>query len=50
MEEKIYNTMSVSGIINLTLGIVGIVAGIAGGILLIISGSKLIDKKSGIMF
>ncbi len=50
MEEKIYKTMSGGGALNITLGIVAIVAGVAGGVLLIISGAKLLAGKSKIMF
>ncbi len=50
MEEKIYKTMSGSGALNITLGVIAIVAGIAGGVLLIVSGAKLLAGKSKIMF
>ncbi len=46
MEEKIYKTMSGSGALN----IVTLVAGITGGVLLIISGAKLLSSKSKILF
>lgn len=50
MEEKIYKTMSGTGALNITLGVITIVAGIAGGVLLIVSGAKLLAGKSKIMF
>ena len=50
MEEKIYKTMSGSGALNITLGVIAIVAGVAGGVLLIVSGAKLLAGKSKIMF
>ncbi|MCQ2081002.1 MAG: hypothetical protein MJZ11_05045 [Lachnospiraceae bacterium] len=50
MEEKIYKTMDNSGILNIVIGIGAIVSGIAAGILLIVSGAKLIKHKSNIMF
>ena len=50
MEEKVYTTMNGSGIMNMVLGIVSIVVGVAGGILLIISGAKLLDRKNNILF
>ena len=50
MEEKVYKTMSGSGALNITLGIVTLVVGIAGGVLLIISGSRLLSAKSKILF
>lgn len=50
MEEKVYNTMNTSGVMNMVIGIVGIVIGVAGGILLIINGAKLLDRKNSILF
>ena len=50
MEEKIYKTMSGSGALNIVVGIVTLVAGIAGGVLLIISGARLLTQKSKILF
>ena len=51
MEEKIYKTMAGSGALNIVFGVISIVVGIAGGVLLIISGAKLLAGKSerGIM-
>lgn len=50
MEEKVYKTMTNSGALNITIGIIAIAAGIAGGVLLIISGAKLLSGKSGLIF
>ncbi|MBQ8326777.1 MAG: hypothetical protein IJX86_06855 [Lachnospiraceae bacterium] len=50
MEEKTYKVMGRSGAMNLTVGILTMIAGIAAGVLLIISGAKLIGQKSKIMF
>lgn len=50
MSEKIYLTMKSVGVGNLVMGILFIVAGLAGGILMIISGGKLLKKKSEILF
>jgi len=50
MEEKVYKTMSGSGALNITLGVVTIVIGIVVGVLLIVSGGKLLSRKSNIMF
>lgn len=50
MEEKIYKTMSGSGALNIAVGVITLVAGITGGILLIISGAKLLSSKSKILF
>lgn len=50
MEEKIYKLMNGSGVLNITIGVITLVAGIAGGVLLIISGAKLLAGKSKILF
>ena len=50
MEEKVFKTMGRTGAWNMTLGIVSIVVGIATGVLLIISGAKLISDRSKILF
>ncbi len=50
MEERTYKQMGRSGGFSLACGIVAIVAGIAAGVLLIISGAKLLAQRSKIMF
>ena len=50
MDEKIYRTMKGTGVTNIVLGIVTMVTGMTGGILLIISGARLLAGKSRIMF
>lgn len=50
MNEKLYKTMGVAGAGNLTLGVIAIVTGVVSGILLIVSGARLLKKRSEIMF
>lgn len=50
MEERVYKVMKGAGAANLAIGVVVMVAGIASGILLIITGAKLITGKSKILF
>lgn len=50
MEEKIYKIMRGAGALNIVLGVISLVVGIAAGVLLIISGGKLISGKSRILF
>ncbi len=50
MMEKIYHTMKSVGVWNLVLGILMIVAGVVAGILLILNGTRLLKKKSDLMF
>ena len=49
MNEKLYKMMGVSGAGNITLGIISIVTGVATGVLLIITGARLLKKRSDIM-
>ena len=49
MNEKIYKTMSKSGVCGLTVGIIVLVTGIVTGILMILSGAKLLKRKSDIL-
>ena len=50
MEEKKYLAMKNSGIVNIVSGIVTIATGVAIGILLIVSGAKLLSGKKDITF
>lgn len=50
MEEKTYKTMSGSGALNITIGVVTLVVGAAAGVLLIISGAKLLAGRNKILF
>ncbi|MDF2539213.1 MAG: putative rane protein [Herbinix sp.] len=50
MVEKIYQTMKSVGVWNLVMGILLIVAGILSGIFMILNGTKLLKKKSDLMF
>ena len=44
MEEKIYKIMRGAGALNIVLGVISLVVGIAAGVLLIISGGKLLRQ------
>lgn len=50
MEEKLYKTMNGAGAMNIVLGVITLAAGITSGVLLIISGAKLLAGKSKILF
>ncbi len=50
MNEKLYKTMGVGGAGNITIGIISIVTGVVSGVLLIITGARLLKKRSEIMF
>lgn len=49
VSEKIYKTMSSAGACSLVVGIVVLVTGIASGIMMIVSGARLLKKKSEIL-
>ena len=46
MEEKVYKSMNGAGALNIVLGVIGIATGVTAGVLLIISGAKLLANKS----
>ncbi|MBO6112132.1 MAG: hypothetical protein J6P45_03685 [Lachnospiraceae bacterium] len=48
--EKAYRTMGFSGVMALSVGIVMICVGVISGVLLLISGAKLMQNKSGLLF
>ncbi len=50
MEEKTYRTMGGAGAMNIAVGVVILVAGITSGVLLIISGARLLAGRSKILF
>lgn len=49
MNEKIYKTMTRSGVCGIAVGIITLVTGITAGILMIVSGSRLLKRKSDIL-
>ena len=49
MNEKIYKTMSRTGACSIAVGIVTLVTGITAGVLMIVSGSRLLKRKSEIL-
>lgn len=49
MSEKAYNTMKHAGGWNIAIGVISIVVGVGCGILLIISGGKLLSNKKDIL-
>ncbi len=50
MNEKIYGTMKSAGVLNIIFGIITIAMGIATGIVMIVSGARLLKHKSEVMF
>ena len=50
MEEKVYKTMGGTGALNIVLGVVMMVIGLAAGVLLIISGSMLVNRTTKLTF
>lgn len=50
MNEKIYKTMTRCGAGNVAMGIVLLVSGITAGVLMIVSGTKLLKRKTEITF
>lgn len=50
MEEKVYKVMNGCGALNIVIGVIILATGIASGVLMIISGAKLLSGKSKLMF
>ena len=50
MGEKTYKVMRGTGATNIACGVICLVTGITVGVLLIISGAKLLAQKSKILF
>lgn len=50
MGEKAYNTMKKSGAANIAVGVIVLVTGIVTGVILLVSGGKLLKNKGNIMF
>ena len=48
--EKIYKTMSVTGVISMTAGIIIVVVGVVTGVMAIVSGAMLISQKKNVLF
>lgn len=48
--EKVYKVMRGAGAMNIVAGVISIVVGVSLGILMIISGARLLAHKSKIMF
>jgi hypothetical protein len=49
MEEKVYKTLGGTGAVNIAFGVISIVGGVATGVLLIISGAKLLAARRNII-
>lgn len=50
MNEKIYKTMTRCGAGSVALGIIVLITGITSGVLMLISGARLLKRKSEITF
>jgi hypothetical protein len=50
MNEKVFKSMGFSGITGIVTGVIILVVGVATGVMMIISGSKLMKDRTGIMF
>lgn len=50
MDEKYYKTVKSSGALNLVAGVISITVGVTMGVLLIVSGARLLASKSKNLF
>ena len=49
-EEQVYKVVRATGAWNIAIGIATIILGLGAGIMLVISGGKLLSSRSKIMF
>ena len=49
MEEKVYKVLGGSGALNIAFGVIAIIIGVSTGVLLIISGGKLLSARKNII-
>ncbi len=49
MEEKMFKAASFTGVLNLVLGVTILVSAVAWGILLLVSGGKLLKSKKDVI-
>ena len=50
MNERAYKTLGIAGGASIAIGIIMIVTGIATGVIAVISGTRLLKNKEGLMF
>lgn len=50
MNEKTYKTMSLAGGGNIAVGIIVLVTGLAAGAVMIVTGARLLKRKSDLIF
>ena len=50
MNEEIYKSMTFSAVCNIALGVLLVVSGVASGVMMFISGGRLLRNKSKIIF
>lgn len=50
MDEKLYKRVKSAGASNIVFGIISLVTGITTGVMLIVSGAKLLAHKSETLF
>ncbi|MBQ3795258.1 MAG: hypothetical protein II842_03065 [Butyrivibrio sp.] len=49
MNEHTYKVLGGAGALNIAFGVISIVAGIAAGVLLIISGAKILGSRKNVI-
>ena len=49
MDERTYKVLGGTGALNIAFGVISIIAGVAAGVLLIISGAKLLGSRKRVI-
>lgn len=50
MEEKTYKAMSLGGTAGIVTGVISIIVGVACGVVMIVSGARLLAERRNILF
>ncbi|MDE6712597.1 MAG: hypothetical protein K2K20_02570 [Lachnospiraceae bacterium] len=50
MEEKTYKAMSLGGTAGIVTGVISIIVGVACGVVMIVSGARLLAERKNILF
>lgn len=49
MEEKVYKSLSSSGVMGIVVGVLTIATGVVLGVLMIVNGSKLLAERKDVL-
>ena len=50
MNEKLYHTMSLTGALDIALGIIILIVGVTSGVIAIVNGARLLQTRKNLTF